>query len=430
MKVLFLNAWDSEGGAARAARRLLDGVRQIGVDARMLVQKKTGADDFVLGPRSRLDRAMAYLRPILEYYRIRRYPRWNGMSFSLGAFPDRLRGQLKPLDPDIVHLHWVGDGFLKIESLPRFQRPLVWTLHDSWAFTGGCHLPFDCVGYRQCCGVCPVLGSSRPLDLSRKIWLRKKKAWSNLGLTVVTPSHWLANCARSSALLGEARIEVIPNGLDLHRYRPVDKRIARQALALPQDRKLILFGGIRGTTDRNKGFHLLEGALRILADKEGHQKTELLVFGVQQPANPPNLGLKANYLGLLHDDISISLLYAAADVFLSPSLQENLPNTIMEAMACGTPCVAFNQGGVSDLIEHESNGYLAIPHDEIDLARGIAWVLEEDRHASLCHESRLKVENTFSLDKIAKIYSSLYQEILMGSGNGAFHAQRRTNMAC
>lgn len=413
MKALFLNAWDNEGGAARAAMRLLDGVRQIGVDARMLVKKKTCTNDFVLGPQGRMDRVMAFLRPILEYYCLKRYPNWNGLSFSPSLFPDRLQGQVRAIAPDIIHLHWVGDGFLHAETLPRFKRPLVWTLHDSWPFTGGCHIPFDCARYRKSCGVCPTLGSAREADLSRKLWRRKQKAWRDLNMTIVSPSRWLAECARSSSLLRDTRIEVIPNGLELQSYRPVDKGVARQALSLPKNRKLILFGGIRSTSDRNKGFHLLQASLQKLAADGWGPKAELLIFGSPKPTSPPELGMKANYLGWLHDDISLALYYSAADVFVFPSIQETLGYAAMEAMACGTPCIAFDQGGVPDLIEHERNGYLARPFEADDLARGIAWMLEsEERRGLLSIHARQKVEAGFSLDQVATRYAALYDELL------------------
>ena len=413
MNILFLNAWDHEGGAARAAFRLLKGVQQFGFDARMLVKKKTLTDPSIIGPRTRVDRMMAYIRPILENYYIKRYPGWNGLTYSPALFFDRLQHQASAVNPDIIHLHWVGDGFLKIETLPGFKRPLVWTIHDSWPFTGGCHIPFKCTRYRQSCGACPTLGSSEENDLSSRVWRRKRDSWRDLHLTVVSPSRWLADCARSSSLLQEASIRVIPNGLDLHVYRPVAKDVAREALSLPKDKKLILFGGIQGISDRNKGFHLLEAALHKVAGARLYSDVELLVFGSLEPESPPELRLKANYLGWLHDDMSIALLYAAADVFVVPSIQENLPNTIMEALACGTPCVAFNQGGVPDLIEHERNGYLAEPYDAADLAHGIIWVLQDDmRWQTLSHRSRQNAEKKFSLDDIVKRYVALYEEML------------------
>jgi glycosyltransferase involved in cell wall biosynthesis len=214
--------------------------------------------------------------------------------------------------------------------------------------------------------------------------------------------------------LRDTRIEVIPNGLDLQRYRPIDKMVAREALSLPKDRKLILFGGVSSTSDRNKGFHLLAAALRELAADGWGDQAELLVFGSPAPTSPPDLGMQANYLGWLHDDISVSLLYAAADVFVAPSIQENLPNTILESMACGTPCVAFRQGGVPDLVDHEQNGYLAKPFEPGDLARGIAWVLgNENLRHTLSIRARQKIERNFSLGHVAKQHAALYDELMV-----------------
>jgi glycosyltransferase involved in cell wall biosynthesis len=231
--------------------------------------------------------------------------------------------------------------------------------------------------------------------------------------TVVTPSRWLAGCAGTSSLFRDQRIETIPNPLDLERFKPVDKRTARELLALPQDKKLLLFGGIIGTRVRNKGFHLLVSALREVAERGWRDYAELMVFGSSEPAVAPDLTLKTRYLGHLDDDARIALLYAAADVFISPSLQENLPNTVMEAMACGTPCVAFNQGGVPDLIDHEINGYLAQPYEPADLARGIAWVIEDEkRWQDLSNRARRKTEIEFELHSVARQYGNLYQEVI------------------
>jgi glycosyltransferase involved in cell wall biosynthesis len=413
MNILFLNAWDSSGGAARAALRLLNGLKERGINAQMLVKKKTCTDLSIIGPNTKLDKGMAFLRSSLEHRLINRYPGWNGFTFSPALFPDRLLHQVTALAPDIIHLHWMGDGFLKVETLPGFKRPLVWTLHDSWPFTGGCHIPFDCTRYRQSCGECPALGSDRENDLSYRVFRRKQKAWQGLNPIIVSPSHWLAECARSSSLFRDARIEVIANGIDIRKFRPVTKSVAREALGLPDNRKLILFGGMHSTSDRNKGFHLLLPALHALAANRREVEAELLVFGSPEPEDPPDFGLKTHYLGWLGDDISLALVYAAADVFVLPSTQENLPNTIMEAMACGTPCVAFHQGGVPDLIDHEQNGYLAQPFEPTDLARGIAWVLENDgRRNELATQARRKIEKTFALENVAGRYVALYRELL------------------
>jgi glycosyltransferase involved in cell wall biosynthesis len=198
----------------------------------------------------------------------------------------------------------------------------------------------------------------------------------------------------------------------VHRYQPCDRLAARERLKLPQDRLLVLFGAKDATQDHNKGFHLLQDALSILAG-EGHCDTlELLVFGSRKPAGARDSGFRTHYLGW-QDEEGIAGLYAAADLFVLPSIQENLPYTVMEAMACGTPCVAFAIGGLSDLIEHKQNGYLAVPHDPVDLAQGIVWVLEDDeRRSELAHRARQKVLQNFSMTSIAQQHLELYGELL------------------
>jgi glycosyltransferase involved in cell wall biosynthesis len=301
---------------------------------------------------------------------------------------------------------------MRLETLVRFNAPIVWTMHDSWAFTGGCYLPLDCIRYRESCGKCPVLGSSRENDLSRLVWLRKQKAWQGLNLTVVAPSRWMAASARASSLFRHARIEVIPNGIDVERFKPCDRSAARESYSLPKDKKLILFGAKGATSDRNKGFHLLVEALRELAAGSSRDDIELAVFGTSAAAKMPDLPFKAHYLGWQRDDISLAQLYATADVFVLPSISENLPYTVMEAMACGTPCVGFAQGGVPDLITHYGNGYLARPYEPSDLASGIAWVLEdEERRHTLAGLARVKIVEQFAQNIVTERHLELYRRL-------------------
>ncbi|MFM6308601.1 MAG: glycosyltransferase, partial [Dolichospermum sp.] len=223
-------------------------------------------------------------------------------------------------------------------------------------------------------------------------------------------SHWLADYARKSSLFQNLRIEVIANGLDAQVYKPIDQKIARNLLNLPLDRKLVLFGAIKSTSDRRKGFHLLEPALRKLSEDKNHKNdVELVIFGASPPSEVPNLGLPIHYLGRLNDDIALALLYSAVDVFIAPSVQDNLPNTVMESLACGTPCIAFDIGGMSDMIEHQQNGYLAKHFDIDDLVRGITWVLEdEERLRWLGGNGRKKVEQKFTLEIQAHNYLYIY----------------------
>jgi len=412
MKVVLLNSSDSEGGAARAAYRLHQGLQGIGVSSQMLVKNKSSGDRNVVSSQNSIANKFDKIISTLSNSPLRLYPERNPVIFSTEWLPDSLPGQVAKIEPDIINLHWVCGGYLQVESIPKFNQPLVWTLHDMWPFTGGCHYSEDCERYTQSCGSCPQLHSNKESDLSRWVWQRKAKAWKKLNLTLVSPSVWLAKCANSSSLFKDFRVEVIPNGINTQKYKPINRHWARAILNLPQDKQIVLFGGAGGTGDRWKGFNLLVPALQSLSKSGWKDRIELLVFGSSEPENPIELGFKTHYLGRLADDISLATVYAAADIFVAPSVIDNLPNTVMEALACGIPCAAFNIGGMPDLIEHCSNGYLAKPYETEDLARGIAWVLEDaERHQKLCRSARLKVEEKFTLEVQAREYKNLYEEV-------------------
>jgi len=409
MKVLILNDSDIDGGAARSAHRLHLGLRHIGLDSQMLVRAKVSDESTIVGPASKREKFISKLRPFLESLPVRIYPARTGLV-TPAVVPDSLAQHVNRLNPDIVHVHWVGNGFMRLESLARLRHPLVWTLHDMWAFTGGCHYDEGCGRYRKRCGPCPVLGSHSSHDLSRWIWNRKARLWPQLDVTIVTPSRWLSRCAAESTLLSGKRIETIPNGLDLRRYRPIEKSLARRLLGLPEDKQLILFGAVASTSDPRKGFHHLRPALAELTRRGWGDKLELLVLGASRPSVPHELSLTTHYLGRMADDISLVLTYSAADVFVAPSEQDNLPNTVLEAMACGTPCVAFDIGGMSDLIEPGIGGYLATPFLPADLATGIEHVLRADA-GSMSQTVRQKIEREFDIEQVARRHHRLYEEL-------------------
>jgi glycosyltransferase involved in cell wall biosynthesis len=323
--------------------------------------------------------------------------------------PSLVPRHVHPLNPDIVHLHWPGDGFTRVRTLARLNRPLVWTLHDMWAFTGGCHYSGGCMRYTDACGACPQLGSTRENDLSRNVWKRKRDDWRNLKLTIVTPSRWLAECVQRSSLFRDAVVHVIPNGIDTATFRPYERALARDIFRLPQERKLILFGALEADSDARKGFHYLHAAAAQLADDPA---LELVMFGNRRTPDE-SWPLPVHAIGVLDDDRLLALLYSACDVFVAPSQEDNLPNTVLEALACGTPCVAFNIGGLPDMITHQHNGYLATPFDEADLAAGIRFVLEDaDHHHALAAAARERAVEQFALDKIATRYRNLYETVL------------------
>ncbi|MBE9028801.1 glycosyltransferase family 4 protein [filamentous cyanobacterium LEGE 11480] len=423
MKALLLNTYDSAGGAARAAARLHQGLRQNGIEAQMLTQAKTGQDASIHAPQTRLAQGIAHARLSLDALPLKAYRQRANSMFSVQWLPERLAHQVQQINPDIINIHWINEAFVRIETLAKLRRPIVWSLHDMWTFTGGCHYTYECDRYHAQCGACPQLKSHTSSDLSHRIWKRKQRAWRHSDLTIVALSQWLGKAAQSSSLLRDQRVEIIPNGIDTDRFQPLDQRIARQVLRLPQDKQLVLFGAMAATSDRRKGFHLLQPALTQLSQNGWHDRLELIVCGSDRPDNPPEFGLPVHYLGRFQDDLSLALLYAAADVFVLPSTQENLSNMVMESLACGTPTVGFNIGGNPDLIEHQRNGYLARPYEIDDLAQGIAWVLQSpDRKQQLRVRSRAKVEQEFTQAIQAQRYQTLFEQLLPASGRTPHHA--------
>lgn len=417
MKVLHLSTSDIEGGAARAAYRLHQGLKQTGgVTSQMLVRAKLSADQAVIPEKTVLTK----LGPQLNNIPLKFYSKSEASLFSPQWFPDAIASNVTKLTPNIINVHWICNGYLQIETIAKLNQPLVWTLHDMWAFTGGCHYTGECDRFTDSCGACPQLKSDKNHDLSQRILQRKQKAWKALNLTLVTPSHWMAQAAKKSSLFKDRRVEVIPYGLDTQIYKPIDKQIARKLLNLPQEKQLIVFGALSATTDKRKGFSLLQAALNKLSQSHVHDSIEIVVFGASQPEKPVDLGFKAHYLGHLHDDISLALVYSAADVMVVPSIQEAFGQTASESLACGTPVVVFNQTGLTDIVEHQHNGYIAKPFEIEDLAQGIDWVLEnKERHEKLCDRSRKKAEQEFNLALQAHRYLSLYSELLKN-----FHYQK------
>jgi glycosyltransferase involved in cell wall biosynthesis len=416
MKTLLISTSDLDGGAARSCFRLHQGLQQIGVNANLLVQDKRSGNHQVIATRSSygIGQAKSSLRLTLDRLPLKLYPNRTTAAYSTQWLPDNISQYVAQINPEIVNLHWVNSGYLQIESMRQIAKPIVWTLHDMWSFTGGCHYDQGCDRYTKNCGQCPQLGSTQQQDLSRWTWQRKATAWKRINLTIVAPSRWLADCAKRSALFQDRRVEYIPYSINTDIYRPINRDLARQILGLPQNKFLILSGSLGGIQDNRKGFHLLQAALQRLSQTDWCSKLELVVFGSTKPENPPELGLATHYLGSFNDDISLALVYSAADVFIAPSQQDNLPNTVLEAIACGTPCVAFKIGGLPDMIEHHQNGYLASPYDSDDLARGIAWILEDSaRYTQLAERARQKAEQEFALDIQPRRYLALFESLLV-----------------
>jgi len=417
MKISILNKYDRQGGAAIGAFRLHSALSGAGAHVDMIVDMKTCDAPSVHGPESLTGMFIARNSFHMDELPLKFYNRQKTV-FHTAWFPRRMPFKLLK-NTDVIIFHWIAGGFMSVgnmRSIASLGKPIIWKLSDMWAFTGGCHYAGSCEKYKSQCGACPQLGSSRSRDLSSWVFRRKKRAYSKLDLHIVSPSVWLGGCARESALFSERPVHVIPNGLDTNVFKPIEKETARSIFNLPKDRKIILFGADGGTRDERKGFRYLVEAMDRLKSTADYRDCLLLIFGSGHTKGGDSFPFETVFAGSLSDEVSMALIYSCADVFVLPSLEDNLPNTVMESMACGTPVVAFHIGGVPDMVEHMKNGYLAKFRDSEDLAHGIKWALEnEPRRRGLGEAAREKALREYTMDMQAKRYLNLYNKIAGGS---------------
>lgn len=409
MKILIVNQSDIVGGAARAAFRLVNALADNGIDVSMLVHKASSNSDLVIKHVNPFAKIWVRIRSALDNIYKLFYKNRSGTLYSPAMIPfSEVANKINVLKPDIVHLHWVCGGYIRIEDLAKINAPIVWSLHDMWAFTGGCHYDEGCEGYLEKCNSCKVLGKLDDCFLSSSVFKRKKETYRQIqSLTIVGLSKWISDCAQKSSLLSDKNVVNIPNPIDCSVFSPLDTISARERFNLPQDKKLVLFCAMNATSDKRKGFQLLYEALRT----EQFENVELVVVGSGGADDFTNLGYKVHNMGQVSSDADLAALYSAADVSVMPSLQENLANTIMESLSCGTPVVAFNIGGNPDMILHKQTGYLAVPFDIEDLAKGIKWILDS-RGNELSEASRTFVLEYFSQVLVAEKYIELYADLI------------------
>ena len=339
------------------------------------------------------------------------YPRRNrNIPWSTHLFGNDLSKTIQSIRPDIIHLHWIAASTLSLRCLQQISVPIVWTFHDTWPLTAGCHCFFDCTQWQYNCRYCPQLKNGIfPVDFGFFLWKHKYSALRQTKITVVAPSRWMANTAQKSSLWRNRHIEHIPNALDINDFSPCNKEIARLKLNIPKDKKVILFGAT-GIDLYYKGFDLLVEALGLLQRK--YSNLYLLAFGSLPSHFNKVLPIKATFTGLISDHRQLIELYNSADVYVAPSRQDNLNTTLLEASACNIPCVAFNIGGMADIIHHMETGYLAKPFEISDLAYGIEMCLYSPIAKAWGGAARQHCINTFESSLIAKRHIDLYTRLL------------------
>lgn len=416
MRVLIVNTAERTGGAAIAANRLLHALNHNGVEARMLVRdRKTDSPLVTSLPSSwRLKANFLWERGVI----------WlaNGLSRENLFQVDIANAgtDVTTMDvfrwADVIHLHWVNQGFLSLNGLERIilsGKPVVMTLHDQWYFTGICHYSGGCDKYRTRCEKCPMMKGSFGMDLARRVFDRKRAIYEGRDVTFVGCSRWMADLARESRLTQGHTVTNVPNAIDTDVFTPMDKTAARRRFNLPEDMRLLLFGAQR-ITDERKGFAFLKEACEHISMHHPTLTSHLgvVVLGGDAQSVQQALPLPVYTVNYLSNEQEIAQLYNAVDLFVTPSLQDNLPNTIVEAMSCGVPCVGFDVGGIPEMISHQLNGYVADYCDSIDFAQGIAWCLDDTRHDALGQAARTAAVATYAESVAAHNYLQVYHSLL------------------
>lgn len=420
MKVLLINTSERGGGAAVACNRLMRALNKLdGVEANMLVRDRSTLDSHVLSVNTSFYNCLLnYGRFCLERLKIflcNGFSRKTLFAVSTATTGVNISARPEVKEADLIHLHWINQGMLSlkgIQELLKLGKPIVWTMHDMWVFTGICHYAGTCENFKKNCGQCIFLSSKFTKDLSMHIFQRKQRL-DYSAIHFIACSEWLKGIAGDSKLLGDGQVISIPNPIDSIAFAPVSKEQARVRFNLPIDKKLILFGAAKIADSRKGLYYFCEAMKMFMAHYPGLCKdVELLFLGGKGEDYLQKFEMKVHNIGYLSKQEDIVTLYNVADVFVIPSLEDNLPNTIMEALACGTPVVGFRTGGIPEMVTHLENGYIADYKNSTDLMRGIYWVLFEADYKIVSQKARQKVVENYTEEIIAQKYYNLYNQLL------------------
>ena len=420
LRVTQLSTTDLVGGAGLAATRLHAALLNRGVASRMLVVIRRSKDETVS-----ILRPFAFLPGFAGriLFGVSRKIQHRKRSAHGGLFSlDRVyygRDLLRQLPTScLIHLHWIADMIDYTTALPELARraPLIWTFHDMNCFTGGCHYDGHCGRFAAACGFCPQLGSTIEDDLSHRVFVRKQKAVAKIPserLMILCPSEWMAKEVSRSCLFKRFRRVTIPNGIDADVFKPAAREEARAELGLPANAKILLFVSDI-ISNRRKGFGLLLQALEGLREVRN-----LLVITLGSKCETQIATIPHRHLDRIHDPSRLALAYSAADVFIVPSLQDNLPNTVLEAMSCSLPVIGFRVGGIPEMVRHTETGLLADVGNATDLAQKILWMLEHSgEREMMSRAARAYILRSFTTQRQAAACELLYQNHLSEQAGG------------
>lgn len=420
MRVLLINTSERIGGAAIAASRLMEALKKNGIKVKLLVRDKQTDEITVVKLDHNWLSVWDFVWERVVIWIANRFNKENIFAVDIANTGTDITSLPEFQQADIIHLHWINQGMLSLKNIRKIAasgKPIVWTMHDLWPATGICHYTWKCENYKSECRNCPLLRSKGKKDLSNRTFLKKKKLFANASVTFVGCSRWIAGMAKQSALLANQEVVSIPNPINTNLFKPGTKQDACLKCKLPINGKTILFGSVK-IRDKRKGMKYLIEACKLLAEKYPELKDTLNVaaFGHQSTYLEKVIPFKVYPLEYINNESDLVNIYNAVDLYVTPSLEDNLPNTIMEAMACGVPCVGFQVGGIPEMIDHLHNGYVAEYKSAEDLANGIYWVLTEADYQLLSEQASRKVLTNYSERAIAKKYVEVYNKI---TGNHA-----------
>lgn len=392
MKVLIISTTERTGGGAIAAKRLLTALNKNGIKAKMLVRDKQTDDVNVASYGNVIPKVMERLRLMCRLLK----PFRQTWQYDLASDGIDILSTPEYKEADVIHLHWVNQGMLSLKQLRQMLlsgKRIVWTMHDEWSFRGIRHYTEEG----------NTMEDKKVSALEERLFKSKQEIYQLGNIRFVGCSQWITDLAQEA--MPNANVRHINNCIPHDIFHPQDRQDARKAFSLPQDQKLILFT-CQKVTDKRKGMAYLLEALKYLNEPKPHL---VVVGGNTEDLLNSNLGIdKGNlhFIPYVNGEREMARLYSAVDCFVTPSLQDNLPNTIAEAMSCGTPCVGFNAGGIPEMISHMKNGYVAQYCDSKDLAHGIECALS---HPEWKEAAMHSAAYDYCEDRVAKEYAKAYE---------------------
>ena len=415
MRVLIINTAERIGGAAIAANRLMEALRNNGIKTKMLVRDKQTDEVSVVSLKKSWRKIFQFAWERTVIWAANGFKRRNLFAVDIANTGTDITSIPEFRQADVIHLHWINQGMLSLNDIQKIfesGKPIVWTMHDMWPFTGICHHAGTCEKFVEQCHHCELLLKPHRKDLSYLVYRKKAKVFSKTHITFVACSHWLEDLAKRSALTQGHTVVSIPNAININLFKPRPKKFAREKLHLPQDKKLLLFGSVK-VTDKKKGIDYLIEACKLIAQQypELSKQLGVVLLGGHTEQFVSLFPFPIYNMKYVSNEKELVDIYNAVDLYVTPSLQENLPNTIVEAMACGIPCVGFQIGGIPQMIDHLHNGYVARYKSADDLANGIHWALTEGDYPTLSQEAHRKAESTYSQSIVANQYIKLYNQV-------------------